>query len=230
MSQGVDQLADDKALLGRSSIAGRVADLLRTHIGEGHLTPGTKLSEDKISETLGVSRSTLREAFRLLTHERLLVHELNRGVFVRRPTATDVTDIYRMRLLVECAAIRSLGDPPYALEGLRTAATEGEKAAAAEDWNALGAANFHFHRELVALAGSPRVDEAMRSVLAELRLAFHALDDPRALHSPYLERNQALLESLAQGDARQAEQLLERYLDHSRGNVLHVERSGDPEQ
>ncbi|MFJ8933033.1 GntR family transcriptional regulator [Streptomyces sp. NPDC102364] len=173
---------------------------------------------------------SMREAFRLLTHERLLVHELNRGVFVRRPTATDVTDIYRMRLLVECAAIRSLGDPPYALEGLRTAAAEGEKAAAAEDWNALGAANFHFHRELVALAGSPRVDEAMRSVLAELRLAFHALDDPRALHSPYLERNQALLESLAQGDARQAEQLLERYLDHSRGNVLHVERSGDPEQ
>lgn len=219
MNRQADQLAGDKYLLGRSSISERVADLLRTRIGEGQFKPGAKLSEDEICTALDVSRNTLREAFRLLTHERLLVHELNRGVFVRRPSAADVADIYRVRLLVECAVVRSLPEPPYALDGLAEAVTDGERATAAQDWDALGTANFYFHRELVALAGSPRIDQTMRTVLAELRLAFHALDDPQALHSPYLERNRALLETLQKGDTTLAEQLLERYLAHSSSNL-----------
>ncbi|MFD7918763.1 GntR family transcriptional regulator [Streptomyces sp. NPDC059740] len=210
-----DHLAGEKDLLGRTSVAERVADLLRTQIGEGRFTAGTKLSEEDICKTLGISRNTLREAFRLLTHERLLVHELNRGVFVRQPTAADVADIYRVRRMVECAALRALGDPPYDLSGLAAAVTDGERAAAAQDWNALGAANFHFHREMVALAGSPRTDQAMRTVLAELRLAFHALPDLKALHHPYLARNRALMEALAAGDTAAAEQLLVAYLDDS---------------
>ncbi|GAA1913379.1 GntR family transcriptional regulator [Streptomyces durmitorensis] len=226
MSRQADQLADDKYLLGRSSISERVADLLRIRIGEGQFKPGAKLSEDEICTALDVSRNTLREAFRLLTHERLLVHELNRGVFVRRPSAADVTDIYRVRLLVECAVVRSLGQPPYGLDGLAEAVTDGERATAAQDWDALGTANFHFHRELVALAGSPRIDECMRTVLAELRLAFHALTDPEALHSPYLERNRALLETLEKGDTAQAEQLLERYLAHSSNNLIRASSAG----
>lgn len=225
MSRRVDQLADDKHLLGRSTISQRVADLLRTRIGEGHFKPGEKLSEDEICTALGISRNTLREAFRLLTHERLLDHELNRGVFVRRPSAEDVADIYRVRLLVECAVVRSLGSPPYALDALAGAVTAGEQATAAQDWEALGTANFHFHRELVALAASPRIDECMRTVLAELRLAFHALPDPRALHSPYLERNRALLETLQQGDTAQAERLLHSYLAHSSDNLTQATNS-----
>ncbi|MWA15954.1 GntR family transcriptional regulator [Streptomyces sp. BA2] len=219
MSRQADQLAGDKYLLGRSSISERVADLLRIRIGEGQFKPGAKLSEDEICTALAVSRNTLREAFRLLTHERLLVHELNRGVFVRIPSAADVADIYRVRLLVECAVVRSLGQPPYPLDGLAAAVADGEGATAAEDWDALGTANFHFHRELVALADSPRIDECMRTVLAELRLAFHALKDPKALHSPYLERNRALLETLEKGDTTQAEQLLQGYLAHSSDNL-----------
>ena len=65
------------------------------------------------------------------------------------------------------------------------AVADGEQAARERDWNGVSTANIHFHRELVALAGSARTDELMRSVFAELRLAFHAVDDPAALHEPY---------------------------------------------
>ncbi|RII14003.1 putative HTH-type transcriptional regulator YdfH [Streptomyces sp. YIM 130001] len=227
MSPGMDQLARDKDLLGRSSITERVTDLLRTRIGEGRFKPGEKLSEDEICTALGVSRNTVREAFRLLTHERLLAHELNRGVFVRRPSSADIADIYRMRMLVECAVLRCLGDPPFALEGLAAAADDGDKAVAAQDWAALGAANFHFHRELIALAGIRRIDETMRSVLAELRLAFHCVDDPRALHIPYLGLNRTLLETLRTGDADLAERQLRDYLDDSRTTMERTASSGE---
>lgn len=215
-------LADDRALLGRTSTAERVADILRSRVAEGYFLPGTRLSEDSIGGALGVSRNTLREAFRLLTHERLLVHELNRGVFVRVLTVEDVEDIYRTRTLVECAVVRGLGEPPYALDDLAGAVEEGRRAAREGDWKAVGTANIHFHRELVALAGSSRTDEVMRSVFAELRLAFHVVDDPRRLHEPYLARNQEILDTLRTGDRDAGEHLLAVYLGDSLERVVEV--------
>ncbi|MFH8371089.1 GntR family transcriptional regulator [Streptomyces sp. NPDC018031] len=212
----VTGLETDRALLGRTSTAERVAAILRDRIAEGFFPPGARLSEDSIKGALGVSRNTLREAFRLLTHERLLVHELNRGVFVRVVTVEDLTDIYRVRELVECAAVRSLGEPPYPLDAVAAAVLAGERAAQDREWQDLSTANIRFHQSIAALAGSPRTDELMRGVLAELRLVFHVMDDPRRFHAPYLTRNRQILEALQAGDAAEAERLLASYLDDSR--------------
>ncbi|MFC8492652.1 GntR family transcriptional regulator [Streptomyces sp. NPDC057235] len=212
---GVGDPADDRAPLGRTSTAERVADILRTRVAEGRFPPSTRLSEDGI----GVSRNTPQEVFRLLTHERLLVHELNRGVFVRVLDAGDVADIHRTRGLVECAVVRGLGRPPFALDGLAAAVEEGEDAARAGDWNGVSTADTHFHRALVALAGSARTDEPMRGVLAELRLALHLVDDPRALHEPFPARNREILGALRAGERGTAERLLARYLDDSRAGA-----------
>lgn len=224
MAEQLTGLADDRALLGRTSTAERVSDILRSRIADGYFPPGTRLSEDSIGGALGVSRNTLREAFRLLTHERLLIHELNRGVFVRVLTVEDVEDIYRTRALVECAVVRGLGEPPYALENLAAAVEEGQRAAREGDWKVVGTANIHFHGELVSLAGSARTDELMRSVFAELRLAFHVVDDPRRLHEPYLARNEQILRALQEGDRERAEGLLSVYLDDSLERVVEVYR------
>ena len=224
MAEQMAGLADDRALLGRTSTAERVSDILRSRIADGYFPPGTRLSEDSIGGALGVSRNTLREAFRLLTHERLLVHELNRGVFVRVLSVEDVEDIYRTRRLVECAVVRGLGEPPYALEQPAAAVTEGQLASVEDDWKGVGTANIHFHRELVALAGSARTDELMRSVFAELRLAFHLVDDPKALHEPYLQRNRLILQALQANNPAEAEKLLAVYLDDSLERVVDAYR------
>lgn len=224
MAEQLSGLAGDRALLGRTSTAERVSAILRSRIADGYFPPGTRLSEDGIGGALGVSRNTLREAFRLLTHERLLVHELNRGVFVRVLAVEDVEDIYRTRRLVECAVVRGLGAPPHRLDALAAAVEEGRRAAREGDWKGVGTANIHFHSELVALAGSERTDELMRSVFAELRLAFHVVDEPRQLHEPYIARNVALLGALRSGDLRHAEELLAGYLDDSLERVVEVYR------
>jgi DNA-binding GntR family transcriptional regulator len=208
--------AADRALLGRAGTAERVAAALRERITQGLYRPGTRLSEEQIGRTLGVSRNTLREAFRLLTHERLLVHRLNRGTFVRVLDAGDIADIYHVRHLVECAALRGLGAPPHALGAIREAVCDGQEAARRGDWTACGTADIHFHQAIAALAGSRRTDDLMRGVLAELRLAFHVMDDPRRFHEPYLTRNRDILAALESGDAEGAERLLGFYLEDSR--------------
>src|SRR5246127_2337758 len=108
----VSALARDRSGLVHASTADRVTELLRTHIMEGLFPPGTRLSEETIGQALGVSRNTLREAFRLLCHERLAVHEMNRGIFVPVLTSADVADIYKLRRLIEGGAARLAGAAP----------------------------------------------------------------------------------------------------------------------
>ena len=213
-------LAEARESVQQTSASGRVAAALRERIIEGDLRPGTRLSEVKIGHALGVSRNTLREAFQLLTHERLVVHRLNRGVFVRSLEADDVRDLYRFRRMLEVAAIRqaALGTPD--LDGLRAAVAEGESAARDEDWARLGSANMHFHRALAGMAGSRRVEEAMEQALAEMRLVFARMEDPHAFYTPYLAENQQLLALLEAGRQAEAEQALTTYLHRAETQLL----------
>jgi DNA-binding GntR family transcriptional regulator len=214
VEQWLTQSGGDHPLLDRTSVPQRVAGLLREMIMDGAVRPGDRLSDDDLSNRLPVSRNTIREAFRLLGHEGLLVHELNRGVFVRRLTPADVVDIYRFRQLVECAAIRHAQDaPPSSIENLATHLEEGQEAVDAERWRDVGTVNIRFHRGIARLLGSRRVDETMQRLLAELRLAFHVMDDdPRGLHGPYFPRNQQILRLLQDNELDTAEQQLGTYL------------------
>src|SRR6266545_2839367 len=173
-------LESDRALLDRLSRADQVADILRTRVLQGYFPPGERLAEGAIGSALGVSRNTLREAFRLLTHEGLLVQELNRGVFVRVPTVDDVVDIYRVRKLVECQAVR----------------------------------------------GSTRIDALMQRLLAELRLVFHVMADPRRFHEPYLARNRELFELIRAGDGPGTERALGAYLDDAERQLVQAYTDG----
>lgn len=214
-------LEHDRSRLGRSSTAERVADILRERIIEGLFVPGERLSEETIGSALGVSRNTLREAFRLLGHERLLDHKLNRGVFVRVLSAADVADLYRMRRVLECAAVRRCAEAsPEALRLIGETVEEAERSASDDRWQDVGTANSRFHQALVALNQSPRLDETMRQLLAELRLVFHAMRNPRSLHEPFVERNRLLLGLLEARRAEDAATYLEIYLDDAERLLL----------
>ncbi|GHF37905.1 GntR family transcriptional regulator [Streptomyces mashuensis] len=210
------------------STAQRAATALRDRIQAGVLPPGSRLSEEALGRDLGVSRNTLREAFRLLAHESLVEHRLNRGVFVRVLDADDVRDVYRMRAVLEGAGVRAAaGAPPALRAAVGAAVDEAERAAAAGDWREVGSADLRFHRALAALAGSARVDAAMDRLLAELRLAFHTMPSPRRFHEPFVARNRTLAGLLDGGDAAAAEAELADYLRHALRLILDAMREAD---
>jgi len=84
-------------------------ELVRTQLLEllstGDLAPGTDLSEARLSEALGVSRSPLREALLLLSHEGYIENIPNRGFFVPVPDPARVADIYTVLSELECMAM-----------------------------------------------------------------------------------------------------------------------------
>ncbi|WP_316745517.1 GntR family transcriptional regulator [Streptomyces sp. MK7] len=201
--------------------ASRVADALRAQIVSGELKPGTRLSEEQVRKVHGVSRSTLREAYQRLIRERLLVHELSRGVFVRQLSREDVADLYQVRRIVECAAIRSIRTlTPSGLRRLSATISDGRAAAEESRWDAVAAASIRFHEALVALAGSDRLDTMMSGVLAEFRLAYAHMSDTRVYHAAYLDRNREIAEALRSGNIEEAATLLETYLTDSEAALL----------
>lgn len=216
------ELGADRELVAGRSTADRVAEVLRTRIAEGYFMPGTQLPEEGIRGALGISRNSLREAFRLLGREGLVKHALNRGVFVRVPSLTDLEDIYRVRRTLEGAGVAAVREPGHRLGSLEQAVADGRRAIEEQDWQELGTANIHFHQGIVALLGSARLDELMANVTAELRLVFHRMPDPRELHEPYLPRNIELLELLRSGNGAAAGEMLDAYLNDALNQFVHL--------
>jgi DNA-binding GntR family transcriptional regulator len=214
-------LARDRSDIDRSSTAERVADKLRTSVLDGAIRPGRQLNEKALGDALRVSRNTLREAFRLLTHERLLVHEYSKGVFVRKPDEADIADLYAARRVLEGGAIRCY---PKADDRAKVAIADAlalaESSAEQDDWVTVGTANVRFHQAITALAGSARLNEEMERLLAELRLAFHVMGDPREFHERYVPLNKLIHEHLRAGEMRKAEQALEDYLDQAEQHLV----------
>jgi DNA-binding GntR family transcriptional regulator len=217
-------LAEQRARLEVGSTSERVAGLLRTQVLDGTLRPGVQLTEEQLVEALGVSRNTVREALQRLSAQRLVEHHRHRGVFVRRLDLGDLADLCGLRRSLECGALREAAArgsvDPDAASAVVEAAREGERAAARNDWDGVGTANAAVHLALAALAGNGRIDEEMRGVVAELRLAFVVLADARAMHEPYVAENVALAAQVAGGRLLEAADMLDDYLRRAETHLL----------
>ena len=82
-----------------------LVDDLREKIIIGEFVPGQKINEIQLASTLGISRSPLREALRVLENERLIVSIPRRGSFVTQISLEDLKEAYQIREMIECYAI-----------------------------------------------------------------------------------------------------------------------------
>ncbi|MGM7667844.1 GntR family transcriptional regulator [Microbacterium sp. A93] len=199
---------------------GVLADVLRQSIIDGDFAPGSRLSESALAERFEVSRNTLREAFRVLAEQGLIEHIPNRGVSVAAPTIADVIDIYRARRIIEGTALRQSEPEHPSVQLMKDALAEAELHLPREEWRRVGSANMAFHDAIVALADSPRLARTYRNLAAELRLVFLEIDDPRALHEPFVRKNRVVLAALLDEGPDAAADALERYLIQSERLVL----------
>lgn len=201
---------------------------LRGQVTEGVLRCGARLPEERLAAELAVSRNTLREAFSRLITERILVREPHRGVVVATPDAAAVADVYRVRRLLEPAVCRATDThSTERLAALTATVTEGQVAADRGDWEDVAGANQHFHRALVALACSARLDAQMDLLLAEMRLFFSRMGEPETFHRPYFDENATIAALLGRGDGEGAAIRLTTYLTAAEAQLVAAVREAD---
>ncbi len=194
------------------TVAETVAGRIRGMVIEGIFRPGAHLSEAALSAQFQISRNTLREVFRLLSKEGLLRHEPNRGVFVAVPDIASIVDLYRIRRLIQCAALAQARPRHPAVRQMCAAVERAEACLLAGDWLGVGSADLAFHQAVVDLADSPRLSAFFGQITVELRLAFGLLDDPEFFHEPFIDMNRQILTLLQGNDPSGAAAALERYL------------------
>jgi DNA-binding GntR family transcriptional regulator len=204
----------------RSSTAESAAEVLRSQIANGRLVPGAKLREEHVASALSISRNTVREAFRLLSHERLVDHTLHRGVFVRAVSAEDVRSMYLTRRLVEPLGIEAALAAPAVVRHLGEVTESAADAASREDWVAVGTADIEFHRILMSACGSSHLSAMFDRLLAELRLAFLQMPQGQSLHEPYRHRNRHLVDLIEAHDGAAALSELDDYLVSAERTLL----------
>lgn len=151
----------------RAAQTRRAYDAVRERIASGAVAPGQWLREYTTATSLGLSRTPVREALRLLAAEGVVELVHNRGARVVDWTSDDIDEAYRLRALLEgygagLAARRASGDD---VAELRTLQDRYEHALATD---ALGAAparcNDDFHAAVLAASGSARLSVLLAGV------------------------------------------------------------------
>jgi GntR family transcriptional regulator, rspAB operon transcriptional repressor len=101
MSRHVDLLSDPIGPAGHKPLSRTVADWLAQRIINGESAPGERLTEPRLAELAGVSRSPVREALRILQGEGLVEITPRHGARVTHVGVRDARELYACRLLLE---------------------------------------------------------------------------------------------------------------------------------
>ncbi|MEC7522333.1 MAG: FCD domain-containing protein [Myxococcota bacterium] len=229
----------DRALaeVGREPLCMTVASQIRASILSGALSDGTALpSEKELSARLGVGRSTVREALRILQAQGLISGGSSvstKGPVVTRDGALPIAasaleavvalgqvplaDLVGLRTLIESAALRA------AAEARREDALEAAEAAL-EEMRAAGAdverahrADVAFHAALIDGADNGAYSLVYRvlreSIAAHLRDALDAEPDPGGTVARLVAEHEDILEAVRAGDGHAAAATLRGHLD-----------------
>ena len=196
-----------------SSMVEQTCDILRERIRTGEIPPGTRLRQEVLAEELGISRTPLREAMRLLAADGLVELEPNRGAIVTALRHDDQVAFWEARLALEPAAARLAAERPSAtgIEAMRTAIAEQRSARADGEGFA---ANRAFHLALVAAACNPHLDRFAETLWVRTvgQSIYTAQSSDATVVAAYADQHAAMLAAIERGDAERAERLTREHI------------------
>ena len=151
---------------------------IRSGIIEGRYPPGSPLPESVIAESIGVSRTPVREAMRRLGAEGFVVLTRNRGGTVRPLTVEDISEILELRARLEglaarLAAERSTQEDIESLTKLSLLIREHSSLKNPDSIDIMVDSNVAFHRQLVRAAHSHWLEASIGGLL-ELPISHRA--------------------------------------------------------
>jgi DNA-binding GntR family transcriptional regulator len=177
-----------------------VAELLRQRIFNRTLEPGSWIDELRLAQELGISRTPLREALKVLAAEGLVTMKVRRGAYVTEVSAQDMRDVYHLLALLEsdAAAVVALTATDAQLAELQ--ALHQELEAAVADRDRFFAVNERFHMRLLAFAQNRWRDQMVADLRKVMKLNRHnslfktgrlqeSLAEHRAIMSALLARD-----------------------------------------
>ncbi|MCK4821377.1 GntR family transcriptional regulator [bacterium] len=194
-------------------------DYLSNSIIEGHLKPGEGLIENDLRERFGISRSPIRECFRILESEGLITIVPRKGTFVRRFTGKEIKDVFPVRAYLESLAAKlatpHIGDKEITI--LDDLIKKMGNSISNNRVKSFLRHNYNFHTLFIKASKNDVLEKTLvrRGKGFWLRIAFLYYQSPSQLiFSNKMHKD--ILEAFKKGDARSAERLVRKHIEHAK--------------
>jgi DNA-binding GntR family transcriptional regulator len=209
----------------QTPLGDQVYSILWDQIASRKLRPGDKLSDVRLSQELGVSRTPVREALHRLTQDGIVRTESRRGFFIPTFSSQDVREVYDIRCALEVLAVR------LALPGLTRQQLDQEVGKLAQARQKVEQADADardywlnvdrgFHQLLVDAAQNRRLAELIAGLQAQIAVFQVFGTHFRPINQLSLDHHQAILAALIDQDGPAAEQAMQRHIQEVKGWML----------
>lgn len=201
-------------MINKSSLCQQAVDLLRKRIYSHALLPGQRLDEAALATELGISRTPLREALKILSTEGLIDLQPRKGCYVAELTLTDLEEIFPImamlegRVAHEAAVKAGAGD----LKRLDALHEKLEKHAASGDIDRYYEVNYVFHDALQEVAGGRWLPAMIADQRKLLKLSRHRSLRLEGRLSDSLNEHRVLMQALHAHDGDAAENVMKQHL------------------
>ncbi len=188
-----------------------VAELLRQRIFARELEPGSWIDELRIAEALGISRTPLREALKVLAAEGLVTMKVRRGAYVTEVSEKDLRDVYHLLALLESDAARVVAQSASAEQMTQISGLHQDLENAIADRDRFFEINETFHMLLLQLADNRWRDQMVADLRKVMKLNRHSSLFKEGRIEQSLAEHRAIVQALT---ARQPEMAAERMSAH----------------
>lgn len=195
-----------------------VYDRVKEAIITGVIPAGSRLSEIELSKQLDVSRTPVREAIRQLAETGLVTLSSRKGAYVLLPTAKDISDIYEVRIALECICVKGLCvDPPVDV----LTASRREFEAVSNEWDArkFSQMDSGFHAMLTGSSANMYLKTMLARIGCLLLLCRHYAvgNIPKAVSS---KEHIAIIDAILDRDAEGAQNCMRLHLQRTRDALV----------
>ena len=188
-----------------------VAELLRQRIFRRELQPGAWIDEMRLAQELGISRTPLREALKVLAAEGLVTMKVRRGAYVTEVSEKDLRDVYHLLALLEADAAAEVAARADATDLAALQALHDELEAAVADRDRFFAVNERFHMALLERADNRWRLQMVADLRKVMKLNRHHSLLKRGRIEESLAEHRTLMAALRAGDAQAARDGMQRH-------------------
>ena len=226
----MDTMTADSPVTERGRSESVIRARILQAIFERRLPPGEKLTEDRLAELFGVSRTVVRQALAKLAQDGIVEHHPNRGAYVAAPTRADARHVLAARAVVEpeIASVAACTCDAHALARLRGHMVRENAARKAGERAALVRLTGEFHVTLAEAAGNPVFVRLLTELqaLSSLAILLYAKGEHAAC-PPH--EHEDIVAAIERGDGNEAARLMREHIAHVADEMDLTEPTGRPE-
>lgn len=199
-----------------------VFQTLRQAILRGNLNPGERLMEIHLAQKLGVSRTPVREAIRMLELEGLVLMIPRKGAVVAEITVSDLEDVLEVRTALEELAVRKACQKitEEELEALKIAEEKFNKSIKSDDLLVCAQADVEFHEIICEATRNKRLSQILNNIREQMyRYRLEHLKD-KSSHSSLVKEHAAIRQALEERSEEMASAAVQIHINNQKKSII----------